>query len=237
MKISKRLERINNMIINKYDHIWDCCCDHGQLGIKLLTKKIASKIHFVDIVSPLMTELETKLQRYFSVNPTCKNWQVYCLDVAQLPLESTCKKSKQLVIIAGVGGDLLIELVNGIIKSNPEHNLEFLLCPVHHHYKVRKSLKALELGLIDEQIIRENNRFYEILHVSKTAIKAINPVGSIMWNFTKKDHKDYLLKTINHYQRMAQKTDQETLNILAQYQSLIDNDSPLYKSSSPVMGI
>jgi len=210
------------MITKQYEHIWDCCCDHGQLGIKLLARKAASKIHFVDVVATLMTELETKLQRFFSLNPAHKNWQVYCLDVAQLPLKSTCKKNKQLIIIAGVGGDLLIELVEGITQNHPQHNLEFLLCPVHHHYKVRQSLDELGFGLINEALVRENNRFYEIIHVSKTAIQTIQPVGSIMWDFTKKDDKDYLTKTIKHYQRMAQKTDQKTLNIVAQYQALID---------------
>jgi len=223
VKISKRLDKINNMITNQYDHIWDCCCDHGQLGIKLLARKAASKIHFVDVVAPLMTELETKLQRFFSVNPAHKNWQVYCLDVAQLPIENTCKNSKQLIIIAGVGGDLLVELVNSIIKNHPEHNLEFLLCPVHHHYKVRTSLNELGFGLIDETLIRENKRFYEILHISKSVNNAIHPVGSSMWDFTRKDDTDYLTKTIKHYQRMAQKPDKETLNIIAQYQALIVN--------------
>lgn len=223
MKISKRLNTINNRIINQYDHIWDCCCDHGQLGITLLARKAATKIHFVDVVAPLMTELEKKLKRFFSVNPAHKNWQVYCLDVARLPLENTHKNSKQLIIIAGVGGDLLVDLVNSIIEKHSEHDLEFLLCPVHHHYKVRTSLNELGFGLIDETLIRENNRFYEILHVSKTANKAIHPVGSSMWDFTRRDDSDYLKKTIKHYQRMAQKPDKETLNIIAQYQDLIVN--------------
>lgn len=208
------------MITNQYDHIWDCCCDHGQLGIKLLARQAASKVHFVDVVAPLMTELEAKLQQFFSINPDHKNWQVYCLDVAKLPLQNTCKKSKQLIIIAGVGGDLLVELVNSIIKNHPEHNLEFLLCPVHHHFKVRKSLNELEFCLIDEALIRENNRFYEVLHISQTAKQVISPVGSIMWDFTRKDDKDYLTKTIKHYKRMAQKTDKEILNIIKQYQAL-----------------
>lgn len=210
------------MIINQYDHIWDCCCDHGQLGIKLLARQAASKIHFVDVVAPLMTELETKLQRFFNINPDHNNWQVYCLDVAQLPLENTCQNSKQLIIIAGVGGDLLVELVNNIISNHPEHNLEFLLCPVHHHYKVRTSLSELGFGLIDETLIRENNRFYEILYVSKSANNAIHPVGSSMWDFTRKDDTDYLNKTIKHYQRMAKKPKQDILGIIAQYQALID---------------
>lgn len=222
MKISKRLNTINNMITNQYEHIWDCCCDHGQLGINLLARQAASKIHFVDVVAPLMSELGAKLQRFFNINPDHKNWQVYCLDVARLPLENICKNSKQLIIIAGVGGDLLVELINSIIKNHPEHNLEFLLCPVHHHYKVRTSLIKSGFGLIDETLIRENNRFYEILHVSQSSDKIIFPVGSSMWDFSRKDDTDYLTKTINHYQRMAQKPDEDILGILAQYQALLN---------------
>jgi len=51
------------MVTSQYEHIWDCCCDHGLLGYALLSRlnamNIPCNIHFIDIVPPLMAELES----------------------------------------------------------------------------------------------------------------------------------------------------------------------------------
>ena len=135
------------MISGHYDHIWDCCCDHGLLGMLLLERSAARHVHFVDCVPSLMQALELRLQRFFpadisGLNPnlaphsdpdlnldidphlnlgidpnlSCHTqWQVHCLDVAALPLVQTSDKDKQLIIIAGVGGELLVDLVRAIL--------------------------------------------------------------------------------------------------------------------------
>ncbi|QSA20815.1 SAM-dependent methyltransferase, partial [Vibrio furnissii] len=38
MKLSKRLQTIEKLVTQHYDHIWDCCCDHGFLGMTLLQR-------------------------------------------------------------------------------------------------------------------------------------------------------------------------------------------------------
>ena len=68
-KLSKRLQAINNMIDTHYQNIWDCCCDHGLLGLTLLNRKTADIIHFVDIVPSLTTRLESLLEKYFGGSP------------------------------------------------------------------------------------------------------------------------------------------------------------------------
>ncbi|HSC68256.1 MAG TPA: SAM-dependent methyltransferase, partial [Cellvibrio sp.] len=57
LKLGKRLQQIELMVTANYDHIWDCCCDHGLLGAALLARKAAPHIHFVDIVPELMRKL------------------------------------------------------------------------------------------------------------------------------------------------------------------------------------
>ena len=92
--------------------------------------------------------------------------------------------SVHLIVIAGVGGELLIELVSGLLKANPTQKMEFLLCPVLHNYKVRAALIDMKFGLINEHLIGENNRFYEILHVSTGAEQPISLTGSVMWDLS-----------------------------------------------------
>jgi tRNA (adenine22-N1)-methyltransferase len=214
-KLSKRLQKINSMINNRYQHIWDCCCDHGLLGLTLLTRKAANNIHFVDIVPSLTAPLELLLQTHFSSTDYAQYWQVHCIDVAKLPLTS---QNKQLIIIAGVGGKLMIDLIEKITLSyqkklpeNSNSDLEFILCPVHYNYQVRQSLAKHNFTLIDEYIVTENKRFYEIIHVktsfsakpnAENKAMAISPTGDKMWNLSLVEHQRYLAKTISHYQRM-----------------------------------
>lgn len=244
MKISQRLQHINHMVQGHYDHIWDCCCDHGLLGMLLLKRSAALQVHFVDCVPSLMQALELRLQRFFPADISGQNphlnpnlschtqWQVHCLDVAALPLEQTSDKDKQLIIIAGVGGELLVELVRAILAQHPLRHLEFILCPVHHNYHVRQSLSALGLGLKSEHLLEENQRFYEILHVSTIAPPnglPISATGSLMWQTLDEASlpraQRYLSQVIGHYQRMpANKQTPEIIHAYQQQLALLLND-------------
>lgn len=231
------------MITGHYDHIWDCCCDHGLLGMLLLKRNAARQVHFVDCVPSLMQALELRLQRFFPADISGQNlhlnphlnpdidpnlschtqWQVHCLDVMALPLEQTSDKDKQLIIIAGVGGELLVELVRAILAQHPLRHLEFILCPVHHNYYVRQSLSALGLGLKSEHLLEENQRFYEILHVSTIVAPnglPITATGSLIWQTLDeaslpRAHR-YLSQVIGHYQRMP--AHKQTPEIIHAYQ-------------------
>ncbi len=221
VKLGLRLQAIEQMVIRHYDHIWDCCCDHGLLGMRLLERNTADTVHFVDVVESLVDQVSHNL----SINPElypAERWQALCEDVAQLPLSevSAAKDSSHLVIIAGVGGDLLFDLVEAIHTANPESYIEFLLCPVRQHYHVRESLLTLGMKLLNESLVFENSLFYEILHVASEAEEELTPVGSKMWDFSDNDHRSYLQQTISHYQRRMKSGCRKTAHILEQYQNL-----------------
>ena len=215
MKLSSRLDTIKNKVTKHYDHIWDCCCDHGQLGTALLASQPKSVIHFVDVVDELMVELESQLQKHAS--NVRSQWQVHCMDVAQLPI---VPNKKNLIIIAGVGGDLLIELMRSIQSRNSDIELEFILCPVLHNYMVRCELIEMDFGLISETLVKENKRFYEVIHVSNQATISLTNIGSEMWDLSDSDHQEYLNKTISHYQRM-EANPKCVRRVSEQYQELI----------------
>jgi tRNA (adenine22-N1)-methyltransferase len=242
-KLSKRLQAINNMIDTHYQNIWDCCCDHGLLGLTLLNRKTADIIHFVDIVPSLTTRLESLLEKYFVAEGYTHCWQVHCIDVAKLPLTTN---EKHLIIIAGVGGELLIEFMESIISKYQQNlsvsttvEVEFILCPVHYNYHVRQTLIKHNCSLLAECIINENKRFYEVIHVKKTFTHStvkhtplcnVSPTGSLMWDMTNKIHQEYLEKTLNHYQRAlfaeTKKEQVSTHHIIEQYAALLPRDKP-----------
>lgn len=217
MKIGLRIQKLDEMIASPYEVIWDCCCDHGLLGMMLLQRHAAKSIHFVDVIERLATTLQSKLKQHFSGEEFESVWQVHCENVANLSIPDI---KSQLIIIAGVGGDTTIELVNSIIANHPNQQMEFLLCPVHRNYHVRECLISHKFGLVNECLIRENGRFYELLHVSSDAKQAISFVGSTMWDFSNEEHQLYLAKMIAHYQRKMKATDINVEKMLLAYQQL-----------------
>ncbi|PKF54048.1 SAM-dependent methyltransferase [Alteromonadales bacterium alter-6D02] len=213
------------MVKYPYPHIWDCCCDHGFLGIELLKqqhKKVGeserqSNIHFVDIVPTIMTQLSEKLSRHFLHQPL---WHVHCLDVASLPLSEYPVSERHLIIIAGVGGELTQWFVKAIVAQNPQHQLEFLLCPLRQHYQLRKTLSELDLRLVDEQLLQENKRFYEMIHVtSDQNYPEVSLVGNKMWHGSGAVGQAYLSRTLTHYQKQQ---GQSLAEVKAYQQVIID---------------
>lgn len=222
MKLSKRLKQIESLVTSHYDHIWDCCCDHGFLGASLLARQAATDVHFVDIVPELMAEVESKLQRFFAHSES--RWHTHCIDVAKLPLSDF--EGKHLIIIAGVGGDLMTHFVESIHSQYPESGIDFLLCPVHHQFTLRSKLIELDFSLKKEILLEENKRFYEILMVSSQADNraAISPVGEAIWQSDSHLQTDmidrYLDATLKHYTRIQDGKSADVQNIIDAYKEI-----------------
>lgn len=236
MKLGKRLQQIESMIPAGYNHIWDTCCDHGLLGATLLQKTVAPNVHFVDIVPELIAELEAKLHKFSEkLTPagSSATWHTHCLDTATLPFSQY--PGKHLVIIAGVGGDLTQQIITTILHNHPSQEIDFLLCPVHHEYALRKQLIHLNLRLYNEVLVQENQRIYEVLYVtssvatsvakSETKTKPIHPVGDMLWESRSATSsnlcKQYRATRINHYQRAQARNREIDKEALFAYENLI----------------
>ncbi|MEF3021249.1 tRNA (adenine(22)-N(1))-methyltransferase TrmK [Vibrio mimicus] len=211
MKLGKRLTQLAQQVNRHYDHIWDCCCDHGLLGAALLKQHPSSTVHFVDIVPSLIEKVTLDLIRYFPATTDSPRWRTYCLDVRDLPLEANT--GSHLVIIAGVGGDLMTEFIAELAKRHPATPLDLLLCPVHHTYTLREQLIALNAELKCELLVEENQRIYELLHVqihpsSSAPSHPLSLVGESLWQASGADQSKitqrYLQQLQQHYQRKAQ---------------------------------
>lgn len=225
LKLSTRLMQINNMVDSRYTHIWDCCCDHGFLGSALVARKAANKVHFVDIVPQLITSLDAKLNDLYSST----TWETHCIDVTSLPLNNY--EGKHLIIIAGIGGDLMIKLIKALYQKHSDLSLDFLLCPVHHQYALRETLINLKFGMIQEALIEDNRRFYEIILVStrENENQKISVIGDNLWLCKSPNQTDlvkrYLNKTLTHYRRMHQGGRHNVQHIINAYSTLQSNQS------------
>jgi tRNA (adenine22-N1)-methyltransferase len=197
VKLGGRLSQLNNMLEQQYSIIWDCCCDHGLLGMSLLERKQADKVVFVDILKPQMSLLKKELQWRFPAHDF--NWQVICQDLREVNLPQV---KSQLFIVAGVGGNKTIEFIESLCTAMQDVPFDMLICSVHGNYAVRKALINHGFYLRKEKIVLENKRFYEAIYVAKNAGEAIVAAGS-MWDFQNSNHQTYWQKTLQHYRKKA----------------------------------
>ncbi len=215
MRLGKRLSSLNQVVSKSYEAIWDCCCDHGLLGMALLHRGVAQKVYFVDRLHLPMEKLTVQLAEHFS-EPEC-SWEVFCCDLKSIELP---QKDNQLFIIAGVGGDKTIEFVQSICGKANSLVIDFLICSVHGNYQIRESLIKLGFKLVSEAIVKENRRFYELIYVSRNEGRVLTKAGSQMWNWENPEHHEYLQKTINHFSKKAKVDPLKYGALLAEYQNL-----------------
>lgn len=172
-----------------------------------------SQVHFVDVVPHLISQVQQRLN-----NQPLNNWAVHCIDAAAINL---VENKNHLVIIAGVGGDLLIEMVAEIIGKHKDvkssTRLDFILCPVRQLHKVRNGLNTLKLGLVSEQIVEDNNLFYEVIQVSNQATRTVSLVGESMWDTSNPRHLAYRNTMIAHYEKQP---NDDAKRLLSLYQEI-----------------
>jgi len=217
-RLSKRLSAIDKSIADRYHHIWDCCCDHGYLGRVLLARSAAPHIHFVDIVPSIMAHLD---QRLADCEVTNSQYHTYCQDVEKLPLDNFSKDDKHLIIIAGVGGDFTLDIVNQLLLDHGDKQLEFILCPVRQQFLLRSQLAKRGLSLIDEQLVKDEKWFYEIIHLTTGTGEPIEGIGSKLWHQPNQWHVQHLEIVLAHFNRMANNPDNDVSGAIASYQRLL----------------
>jgi len=78
-----------------------------------------------------------------------------------------------VVLLAGMGGRLIAEL----LARDPALTRSigaFVLCPSHLEADLRPALRALGLALVDERLVTERGRFYEIMVAAPTQTRPPN---------------------------------------------------------------
>lgn len=209
MKLNKRLLALSKMVNKPYQVVWDCCCDHGLLGFKILADGLVKQVNFVDVVPDIIEQLKQRLASYGHHLPADTYWQTFCQDVSTLTFSEdsqsnlTTRNTQQLVIISGVGGELMIDMLTTLMQRYAGYNIDYLLCPVQHTYKLRSELIRLKFKLQHEQLVIENNRGYELLLVNQQGLSELSVTGCELWQHNDQ-HQQYLHKLIRHYQRIVE---------------------------------
>lgn len=156
-KLSLRLDTLLTMIPNGYDAIWDCCCDHGYLGMSILNANLTNHVYFVDQVASITQTLEKKLALY-----RYNNYEVITESAANLTFNP---EQKHLVIIAGVSGKTTANIISQIKKQQPNTSIDFLLSPNYHIELLKNTLTHLSLTITDTKTILDNHQTYDLFFI------------------------------------------------------------------------
>jgi tRNA (adenine22-N1)-methyltransferase len=193
-RLSPRLNAIYELVDqvqrdHPYSTIWDCCCDHGYLGIKILANGLCEKMVFVDQLPHLIEQLDNKLAPFDTGRHT-----LIVADAGGLRLDAS---QHHLVILAGVGGDTSVDIVKSIKSNHPTGRIDYIFCPSSSKKTLREYLAHNEFGLLEERLVCDNKRYYEILLVKGKCIgKEYSKVSLScgLWDEDNPDHQRYLKK-------------------------------------------
>nr|WP_314279022.1 class I SAM-dependent methyltransferase [uncultured Peptostreptococcus sp.] len=183
MKLSARLEKIIDLV-DSTSVIADIGTDHGYIPIELL---IREKINYAILADINRGPLENASREVESHG---------LIDKVDLRLGSGLEILKEgevdQVIIAGMGGILISDLIEKKIDLCKKLD-KLVLQPMQAQGELRKYLNTRGFSIVDEYLVKEDFRIYEIMVVEYSGLT--KNIDEIYYEVPKKliDKKDPLL--------------------------------------------
>ncbi len=154
MKLSKRLISISNFIDDN-SKVIDVGCDHALLDIYLFKNKKNISLIASDVRSGPLKQAKRNIDKY---NCDIKVKLGYGI--------STIESDVDTVVIAGMGGDTIVDILNN--DSNLLVNVEkMVLSPQSEWMKVRKVISSLGFYISNEILVEDGTKYYLIIEAKK----------------------------------------------------------------------
>lgn len=157
MEISNRLKTIANFV-PKNSIVADIGTDHGYIPIYLIRKMISKKVIATDISKASLNKTiqsikGTKIEKKISTR-------------LGNGLEVIKPFEVDTVIMAGMGGILIRDILEK--DKDTAHSIcNFILQPMVASKELREYLMDNNYEIVDEELVKEDGRFYEILYAKK----------------------------------------------------------------------
>lgn len=209
-----RLECITSMV-NKCNVAADIGTDHGYVAEILLKENIAKKIIATDInKGPLSRAVE------YLTDVGLSDYCDFRLGNGLTVLE---EKEADTIIIAGMGGELISDILN-TSKNIALKTSQLILQPMTAVDKLRKYLYENGFKIIDENIVKEFHHFYFIIKAQAGTDKIEDEIYfEISKHLLTKN--DMLMK---EYIKKILETNQKIINNLEKTQNPVYNDKIQY---------
>lgn len=150
MKISKRLQAISDFVDDN-SNIIDVGCDHALLDIYLFRNKKNVALIASDVKEGPLKQARANIEKY-----GCN------IKVKQGFGISTIEEETDTVVIAGMGGDTIVDILEKD-KDKLKNVNQMILSPQSEWKKVRSVVTSLGFYIDDELMIEDNNKYYLIL--------------------------------------------------------------------------
>jgi tRNA (adenine22-N1)-methyltransferase len=157
MNLSNRLEKIANFV-PKNTIVADIGCDHGYIPIYLIKNNISKKIIAIDISENSIRKTIENVK----INNLEKDIDIRVGD----GLDKILSYEVDTVIIAGMGG-LMIRDILDKDKKKTNSITNFILQANIASKELRKYLYENNFEIIDEGLVKEGDKFYEIIHARR----------------------------------------------------------------------
>lgn len=195
-KLSRRLLTLASYHDNQ-NIIWDIGCDHGLLGLSFRSHSAVEEIHLVDPSKPVIDELHKKLKDSYISKPA-----LFIHHEAGQSL-TLPRKKKNLILIAGMGGKEIGEIVSSLYSQVNSESL-FVISPHRKILELRILLSELPVSLLKEEVIFEDGQFYQVLALKVGPGKKVGPYGEELWNSeTGKAYRDHQIRFFTPHRDVA----------------------------------
>jgi tRNA A22 N-methylase len=188
----KRIPTILSMIPPS-DHCYDMFCDHGKIGSEALKSGQCKHVTFVDVKNHLIENLK--------INHKEKNSTYFTEDARRIHI-----KENSIVLLCGVGGNLIIDCLKSYINQNNAHTLSFLVSPNMHALELRHFLMQNNLYGLKECVAQDSKRCYEVLLVTTSPsqeAKKIELFNKDHWSNKDKKHVYYLQSKLHDLEKKS----------------------------------
>ena len=230
--LSGRMQMVADMV-SKGNVLADIGCDHGFVSIYLLEKGICPKVIAMDVnEGPLLRAREHIEER--GLTPY--------IDVRLSDgMEKLLLGEADSILIAGMGGRLVIKILTDCMDKARELK-EIILQPQSELHLVRQFLTDRGFHIIQEDMVKDNGKFYPAIRVVWREEKAQSLSEEELWYgplLLKEKHpvlREYLENEKAKYAQIAEdifnngnNTDKTTEDTIQSRRSLIDTALTCYK--------
>lgn len=153
MKLDKRLRKIAEMVPQN-SIVADIGTDHGYVPKYLIENEISKLVIASDVSEGSLSKTAVYVEE-----ENLSDWIITRIGTGLDPIKPF---EVDTVIIAGMGGVLISEIL-GESRKKAETYLRFILQPMVGSNELRRYLIEDGFRIIDEELVREDGRYYEII--------------------------------------------------------------------------
>lgn len=157
MELSKRLQAVANLVTEGL-YVADIGTDHGYIPIYLIETEKTPGVIAMDINRGPLARAKDHVAKY--------HLESYIETRLSNGLDALDKNEVQSVIIAGMGGGLVIRILEQGRELWPSVQ-EFILQPQSELAKVRTFLETQGFHYIDEDMVYEDGKYYPMMKVTR----------------------------------------------------------------------